>query len=172
MAWSYTTVAATALAISALTRPCDGTRSAKRIRPRSIYPRSLRSSCLAITALALAHCAPTTPAPAPDVTSDVVSEVRTDAPSSDAPVMNDAPADGSGSEVVEMPADAGTDAAPTDAPSSDAGPLTFSAVELAVGLEWTCARTSAGEARCWGENTNGTLGDGTMTSRPLPAPAR
>ncbi len=44
--------------------------------------------------------------------------------------------------------------------------------ELAVGLEWTCARTSAGEARCWGENTNGTLGDGTMTSRPLPAPAR
>jgi alpha-tubulin suppressor-like RCC1 family protein len=32
----------------------------------------------------------------------------------------------------------------------------------------TCARLSDGTARCWGNNANGQLGDGTMTQRHLP----
>ena len=36
----------------------------------------------------------------------------------------------------------------------------------------TCARLSSGQARCWGNNLNGALGDGTTTGRSLPVVVR
>lgn len=42
--------------------------------------------------------------------------------------------------------------------------------ELDLGLGYACGRSTADEIYCWGNNANGTLGDGTTTSRPLPAP--
>jgi hypothetical protein len=41
-------------------------------------------------------------------------------------------------------------------------------VGLAVGDFHTCGITAPGQAWCWGENTYGQLGDGTMTNRPAP----
>lgn len=47
------------------------------------------------------------------------------------------------------------------------GPLTDVA-EIAVASGAACARLTTGQVRCWGNNANGRLGDGTTTSRPLP----
>ncbi len=44
--------------------------------------------------------------------------------------------------------------------------LSFS--ELSTGNYHTCALTSNGEAFCWGGNSNGRLGDGTITNRYTP----
>ncbi len=41
-------------------------------------------------------------------------------------------------------------------------------VEVVVGDEHGCARTSAGALLCWGRNQYGQLGDGSMTSRTAP----
>ena len=41
-------------------------------------------------------------------------------------------------------------------------------VQVAAGGAHTCARISDGTARCWGDNSDGQLGDGTRTDRKLP----
>ncbi len=40
--------------------------------------------------------------------------------------------------------------------------------QLAAGNQFTCALLTSATARCWGENTNGQLGDNTTTRRLLP----
>jgi alpha-tubulin suppressor-like RCC1 family protein len=42
------------------------------------------------------------------------------------------------------------------------------AVEIGVGVHFSCARRATGSIVCWGENQPGQLGDGTMTSRRTP----
>lgn len=42
--------------------------------------------------------------------------------------------------------------------------------QISVGAGAICALRSSGEVWCWGVNVNGTLGDGTTTSRAFPAP--
>lgn len=42
------------------------------------------------------------------------------------------------------------------------------AVELAAGGTFTCAREAGGGVKCWGNNVDGQLGDGTRTQRPTP----
>ena len=51
----------------------------------------------------------------------------------------------------------------------DAGPLTGIS-SVTVGVDHACARLSSGEARCWGSNQQGRLGDGTGSQRLHPAP--
>jgi alpha-tubulin suppressor-like RCC1 family protein/sugar lactone lactonase YvrE len=50
--------------------------------------------------------------------------------------------------------------------------LSIGAVALAAGDgdSHTCAVMGDGTPRCWGANTNGQLGDGTLVSRPTPVP--
>ena len=40
--------------------------------------------------------------------------------------------------------------------------------EIAIGASTACARSKDGTVRCWGENTFGTVGDGTTIDRPAP----
>jgi alpha-tubulin suppressor-like RCC1 family protein len=47
---------------------------------------------------------------------------------------------------------------------------TFAASAVSVGPTHTCALNSAGRAYCWGSNSNGQLGDGTLFDRYLPTP--
>jgi len=42
------------------------------------------------------------------------------------------------------------------------------AVRIRAGGEDTCVLLSDGSARCWGQNTDGQLGDGTITEVPTP----
>jgi alpha-tubulin suppressor-like RCC1 family protein len=46
-----------------------------------------------------------------------------------------------------------------------------SAAEVAGGDAHNCA-VSANDVLCWGNNTNGQLGDGTLSARGTPAPAK
>jgi len=46
--------------------------------------------------------------------------------------------------------------------------LTASAVSIAAGSESTCALTAAGTVWCWGDNSNGQLGNGTYTQSTVP----
>ncbi len=46
--------------------------------------------------------------------------------------------------------------------------LTSGTQSVAVGYEHTCAVTSGGEVRCWGDNVYGQLGDGTTLERVIP----
>ncbi|MCB9372932.1 MAG: hypothetical protein H6518_09125 [Microthrixaceae bacterium] len=49
------------------------------------------------------------------------------------------------------------------------GPLT-GAVQVSVGALFSCATLDSGEARCWGVNHQGQLGDGTTTDALRPTP--
>ncbi|MCC6528174.1 MAG: hypothetical protein IT373_36340 [Polyangiaceae bacterium] len=40
--------------------------------------------------------------------------------------------------------------------------------QIAIGASTACARSNDGTVRCWGENTFGTVGDGTTTDRHAP----
>jgi alpha-tubulin suppressor-like RCC1 family protein len=53
--------------------------------------------------------------------------------------------------------------------SAGGSPLT-GAQALAVGGDQGCVLLSGGEARCWGDNEYGQLGDGTTTDRTTPVP--
>jgi alpha-tubulin suppressor-like RCC1 family protein len=50
----------------------------------------------------------------------------------------------------------------------DVSGLSDGVVSMAAGLSHTCAVTSAGVVRCWGDNAFGELGDGTTTDRLAP----
>jgi alpha-tubulin suppressor-like RCC1 family protein len=39
---------------------------------------------------------------------------------------------------------------------------------IAAGNSHNCALTSVGEIKCWGDNFDGQLGDGTIINRPTP----
>lgn len=51
--------------------------------------------------------------------------------------------------------------------TSGSGPLTDVADVVAAG-GYSCARLTSGQARCWGANRSGQLGDGTTTARTRP----
>jgi alpha-tubulin suppressor-like RCC1 family protein len=52
-----------------------------------------------------------------------------------------------------------------------AGALT-GVTQIELGQEFTCARLTNGQARCWGHNDEGELGDGTTTHRRRPTVVR
>jgi len=45
-------------------------------------------------------------------------------------------------------------------------------VSISAGDAHSCAVTDSGSVACWGQNTNGKLGDGTTTQRTFPVPVR
>jgi alpha-tubulin suppressor-like RCC1 family protein len=51
-------------------------------------------------------------------------------------------------------------------PTRVSGPQSF--VSIAAGGFHTCGITAAGTAYCWGDNSEGELGDGTFVGRPVP----
>lgn len=46
--------------------------------------------------------------------------------------------------------------------------LTSGVASISAGMSHTCAITTAGDALCWGSNSNGQIGDGTYTHAPTP----
>jgi alpha-tubulin suppressor-like RCC1 family protein len=53
-------------------------------------------------------------------------------------------------------------------PTPAGGTLRF--VQISAGMDHTCGVTSASTAYCWGNNSNGQLGDGTRGTRTAPVP--
>ena len=51
--------------------------------------------------------------------------------------------------------------------SEGTGPFT-DATQIDAGYDHTCAALANGEARCWGDNSYGQLGDGSLNGRPRP----
>jgi len=59
--------------------------------------------------------------------------------------------------------------APNPAPLPVSGRLTFASVS--TGYLHTRGVTTRGAAYCWGDNSEGELGDGSTTIQPTPVPA-
>jgi alpha-tubulin suppressor-like RCC1 family protein len=58
---------------------------------------------------------------------------------------------------------------PADTPApQEVDGLTGSVKSLSTGLDHACAMTTAGGVKCWGNNENGQLGNGTNTSSATP----
>jgi alpha-tubulin suppressor-like RCC1 family protein len=67
------------------------------------------------------------------------------------------------------PIDAGAiEDAGADAPSEPDGGVRWPVVDVSAGQHHTCAVLADRRVACWGRNTSGQLGDGTITSRSLP----
>src|SRR5687768_14233361 len=66
-------------------------------------------------------------------------------------------------------ADSGRDAGRDAEIDNDAGPI-GTIVGVAAGEAFSCALRSDGEVRCWGNNGEGQLGDGTQTARATSEP--
>ena len=64
--------------------------------------------------------------------------------------------------------DSPTEADPLQVVSPDGTGFLTGITSIAAGSAHSCAATSAGNAYCWGVNSNGQLGDGTNTQRALP----
>lgn len=61
------------------------------------------------------------------------------------------------------------DGAPTGSRTPvDVSGLTRGVQSIAAGLRFTCALISADEIRCWGDNLDGQVDDGTATDPPTP----
>ena len=52
----------------------------------------------------------------------------------------------------------------------DLGPGTTSSVSCGFGAEWTCAILKGGSVKCWGNNGDGQLGQGTISLDPVTDP--
>ncbi|MDQ2930075.1 MAG: Ig-like domain-containing protein [Gemmatimonadota bacterium] len=62
----------------------------------------------------------------------------------------------------------GTGIPGSDVPVTVAGGLTFRAIDTGDGI--SCAITTAGKSYCWGDNSTGQLGDGTISNSNVPVP--